>query len=57
MIPGHFVITLMSLEGCRDCQGKGSLGLLGKWNIVCEACGGNRWTFRERAVLMKDDEE
>ena len=50
-------MTLLNLEDCHVCQGKGSAGLLGEWHIICEACGGNGRIFRERAALMPEADE
>lgn len=51
------IVSLMNLEACHGCAGKGAVGRLGEWNIVCEHCGGNGRIFRERAALIREEGE
>lgn len=53
----YSVISLLNPERCRDCQGRGSLGLLGEWHIICEACEGSGGEFRERMTLIREEGE
>jgi len=48
------IVSMMNLEACHGCRGKGSVGRLGEWHIVCEHCGGNGMLFRERAALVRE---
>lgn len=55
MAGGFSIVSLMNLEACHGCRGKGAVGRLGEWNIVCEHCGGNGMIFRERAALVREE--
>lgn len=48
---GEKVVTHESLERCRHCQGSGWLGTCGRYNLLCESCGGAGLMWIERAYL------
>lgn len=56
MNPDYTIVSLMSLETCFGCRGRGSVGHAGEWNIICEVCGGCGHVFRERAALIREEE-
>jgi len=56
-IPGDFsIVSLMNLEACHGCQGRGMTGRLGEWNIICEHCWGSGMLFRERGALVRKED-
>lgn len=50
------VETVLHLEPCSSCKGKGFLGRAGIHVITCERCGGFRLRWVERCALVKESE-
>jgi len=48
--------TVLHLEPCRGCKGKGTLGRIGKRTITCEECWGSKLTWVERCALVESEE-
>lgn len=39
-------------EPCQDCRGRGVLGTMGMYAIICEGCSGHGIVLRDRAVIL-----